>query len=463
MTKSVINKFDSIIKEQFILNLSEFATQNLDDLRIGVAVSGGADSVSLLVSLCHIFNPKKNPLYVITVNHFIRPEEETCGDVIFVKELCDSLKNEGYNLELKIIDLKKGEVENLAKERKCGIEEAARFVRYSWFEKFIDEKKLDCLCLAHNKNDQMETLLMRFLQGSFGESLNGIKQLREKYFRPLLVIEREEIEKYLNEQKILWRTDNTNFDTNYLRNKIRHKLVPLLDEEFEGWKSALQNGAEKSSFDAEIIEKRRQKVEIIREENCVKIPFDEFNFLLYGEKIRELICALNLLGCDKRIPYGFLKDVINSAQKNEVKKSFCKKFLDVEIRIQNENLFVKKADYSYTDVHFFAIIENEGKFDFPFGEIDVVRKDDFGTIFINGKKIDSDFKFPFCIHNLRLDDEIENSEGKLKKIADIFSDWHVSEENKSLIPIIQELETEEQRNICISAEFLGYKNWIVRK
>ena len=463
MTKSVVNEFDSIVKEQFVLNLPEFSTKKIDDLKIGVAVSGGADSVSLLISLCHIFNSKKNPLNVITVNHFIRPEEETCGDVFFVKELCNSLKKEGFNLELKIIDLEKGEIENLAKKRKCGIEEAARFVRYSWFEKFICQKNLDCLCLAHNKNDQMETLLMRFLQGSSGEALSGIKQLREKYFRPLLVIEREEIEKYLNEQKIDWRTDKTNFDTNYLRNKIRHKLVPLLNEEFAGWKTALQNGVEKSSFDSEIIEKRRKKVEFIREKNCVKIPLEEFDSLLFGEKVRELINAANLLGCDKRIPYGFLKDVINSAKKMEVKYSFCKKFLDVEIKIQNKNLFVKKADNSYTDVHFFAIIENEGNYDFPFGELNVVRKDDFGIIFVNGKNVDSDFVFPFCVHNLRLNDEIENSEGKLKKIADIFSDWHVTEEDRALIPIFQELQTEEQRNICIIAEFLGYKNWIVSK
>jgi tRNA(Ile)-lysidine synthase len=463
MTKSVVNEFDSIVKEQFVLNLPEFSTKKIDDLKIGVAVSGGADSVSLLISLCHIFNSKKNPLNVITVNHFIRPEEETCGDVFFVKELCNSLKNEGYNLELKIIDLEKGEIENLAKKRKCGIEEAARFVRYSWFEKFICQKNLDCLCLAHNKNDQMETLLMRFLQGSSGEALSGIKQLREKYFRPLLVIEREEIEKYLNEQKIDWRTDKTNFDTNYLRNKIRHKLVPLLDEEFAGWKTALQNGVEKSSFDSEIIEKRRKKVEFIMGKNCVKIPLEEFDSLLFGEKVRELINAANLLGCDKRIPFGFLKDVINSAKKMEVKNSFCKKFLDVEIKIQNKNLFVKKADNSYTDVHFFAIIENEGNYDFPFGELNVVRKDDLGTIFVNGKNVDSDFKFPFCVHNLRLNDEIENSEGNLKKIADIFSDWHVTEEDRILIPIFQELQTEEQRNICIIADFLGYKNWIVSK
>ncbi len=463
MTKSVVNEFDSIVKEQFVLNLPEFSTKKIDDLKIGVAVSGGADSVSLLISLCHIFNSKKNPLNVITVNHFIRPEEETCGDVFFVKELCNSLKNEGYNLELKIIDLEKGEIENLAKKRKCGIEEAARFVRYSWFEKFICERNLDCLCLAHNKNDQMETLLMRFLQGSSGEALSGIKQLREKYFRPLLVIEREEIEKYLNEQKIDWRTDKTNFDTNYLRNKIRHKLVPLLEQEFAGWKTALQNGVEKSSFDSEIIEKRRKKVEFIMEKNCVKIPLEEFDSLLFGEKVRELINAANLLGCDKRIPYGFLKDVINSAKKMEVKNSFCKKFLNVEIKIQNKNLFVKKADNSYTDVHFFAIIENEGNYDFPFGEMKVVRKDDLGTIFVNGKNVDSDFEFPFCVHNLRLNDEIENSEGKLKKIADIFSDWHVTEEDRALIPIFQELQTEEQRNICIIADFLGYKNWIVRK
>ena len=194
---------------------------------LGAAVSGGADSVSLLVALCNLCKSYSIPLKIITVNHYIRRESETCGDVEFVKQLCESLKNQEYDVELAVCELQKGQVAALADEKQIGIEAAARELRYKAFENFIAEKKLACLCLAHNKNDQLETLLMRFLQGAGTEARGGIPLVRGKYVRPLLGIERAQIEEYLNQKNIAWRNDSTNNDTAYLRNRIRAELVPL--------------------------------------------------------------------------------------------------------------------------------------------------------------------------------------------------------------------------------------------
>ena len=168
------------------INLNQVAS---DGGSLGVAVSGGADSVSLLVSLCNLCKPCSVPLKVITVNHYIRQESETCGDVEYVKQLCQSLKDQCYDVSLTITELKKGQVASFADEKSIGIEAAARELRYEAFEKFIEQNNLTCLCLAHNKNDQLETLLMRFLQGAGTDSAAGIPQVRGKYIRPLLDIE----------------------------------------------------------------------------------------------------------------------------------------------------------------------------------------------------------------------------------------------------------------------------------
>ena len=110
---------------------------------IGAAVSGGADSVSLLVSLCALCKPLSIPVKVITVNHYIRQESETCGDVEYVRQLCQSLCQEDYDVELTVCELEKGQVGSLADKKEIGIEAAARELRYEAFEKFIEEKKTE--------------------------------------------------------------------------------------------------------------------------------------------------------------------------------------------------------------------------------------------------------------------------------------------------------------------------------
>ena len=171
---------------------------------VGVAVSGGADSIALLLVMSEIVSP----LYVITVNHNIRPAEESGGDAEYVMSLCQRLeKDSGLKICCKLAELKPGAVAAEAEKRGRGSEDAARSLRYDAFEKYICHNQLDCLCLAHNRNDQLETILMRFLQGASFDSAAGIKARRGPYIRPLLNISRSEIESYLTGQGISWRTD----------------------------------------------------------------------------------------------------------------------------------------------------------------------------------------------------------------------------------------------------------------
>ena len=432
--------------------------------KIGAAVSGGADSVSLLISLCNIISEYKLPLYVITVNHNIRPAEESAGDVQYVSELCKKLQEERkIQIFCKVVELKKGLVQSEAQKRGGGIEDAARVLRYKAFEEFIADNSLDALCLAHNKNDQLETVLMRFLQGASLDSAGGIKERRGNFIRPLLNITRSEIEDYLNSQNISWRTDKTNFETDYLRNKIRLKLVPFLNENFEGWQKAVLSGAQKASEDSQVIQSLLSTIPLTENaDGGVQLSLDDFMAAPDSIKYRILLDACNKAGETSRIPHQFLKDVISALD-----TTFIKHFGTIDIIKEKNQLFVKKHSECNTDLVFSAIIEKTGIYEFPFGTLNVFnyreqeRKTLVSVCAENGEVVDG-VSLPFCVRNISPGDTVMCADGSEKKVSDILSDWHVETSKKSLVPVIQLLDEKSQRIKAVLAGFLGYKDWIVK-
>lgn len=452
------------------INLEEIKLQHKT---VAAAVSGGADSVSMLVSLCVILKSFEIPLKVITVNHFIRPDEETCGDADFVLKLCSDLKGSGFSVEAELYELEKGQVASFAGKNGYSIEEAARMLRYDLFEKFIQKENAAVLCLAHNKNDQMETVLMRFLQGADCDSSSGIPLVRENFIRPLLNINRSEIELYLREKNLTWRIDSTNSDNNYLRNRIRNLLVPFLNENFSGWQNSVETGIEKSLLDKEIIEQNLQAfpVKLDYEKKEALIKKSDFNQVPDGLKNRVLVKAMNFAGEERRIPLGFLKDVIDSEMKSGENHEFKKIFDDVEIDVKKEELLVKKACKTETETYFSVIIgkDSPGNGSFIFGNTDFTyEKNPEGIKFVteeseNGGKSEYLIKcsFPLRVRSYCAGDEVYDSTGHLKKINEIFSSWHIPEEKRSLIPLVEELG-KENGIICILGSFLGFKDWIVK-
>ncbi|MBP5518997.1 MAG: tRNA lysidine(34) synthetase TilS [Treponema sp.] len=486
--------------------------------RLGVAVSGGADSVSLLLSLSEIlFELKKKTLecgeekscgshdvstpsskntgsqaaaasftlYVISVNHNIRPAEESGGDADFVFEVCENLRRRGLDVVCNVVELERGAVDAYAKERGCGTEAAARDLRYAAFERFIAEQNLGFLCLAHNRNDQLETLLMRFLQGSTAEAAAGIKARRGLYIRPLLCVERSEIEAYVASRGFSWRTDKTNYETDYLRNKIRLNLVPFLNQEFPFWQTGVLSGAEKSYEDSLVIQKFVEDFPLFVSKNPetssieVKIPLESFISSPAAIQRRVLLSACNKIGETSRIPNHFLSDVINclndsfsNSSDSDFSKSlktlsFSKHFASVDIIIEKNNLFVKKHKQNNTDCVFFDIIEESGNFSFPFGNLNVFNlRESKGekkvSVCISEISIADDISLPFCVRSVQPGDLILCADGSEKKVSDILSDWHIESEKKLLVPVIQLLGETNQPIKAVLARFLGYKDWIVK-
>jgi tRNA(Ile)-lysidine synthase len=192
--------------------------------RVLVAVSGGPDSVALLAILHKLAPELGVSLVVAHLNHGLRPEAD--AEEQFVRELCLSMglpmeSGRAYILEL-------------SRSQGRSVEDMARAVRYSFLDEAADRVHADRIALGHHLHDQAETVLMNLLRGSGPEGLKGMTPVRNRrYIRPLLHTSRGEIREFLAGEGLSFVVDHSNEDPKYLRNRIRHELLPLLDRQFK--------------------------------------------------------------------------------------------------------------------------------------------------------------------------------------------------------------------------------------
>jgi tRNA(Ile)-lysidine synthase len=192
--------------------------------RVGVAVSGGADSVALVRLLLELRGELGLVLSVAHFHHGIRGAEAD-ADAEFVAGLAKS-----YKLGLHSGN---GDVPAHARARRASVETAARELRYQFFAKLLESGAVDRIATGHTLDDQAETVLMKTLRGAGTRGLAGIyPSLHSGMVRPLLGVRRRELEEYLRGLGQEWREDSTNRDRQHLRNRVRHELVPLLEREF---------------------------------------------------------------------------------------------------------------------------------------------------------------------------------------------------------------------------------------
>lgn len=187
--------------------------------RIVVGVSGGADSVCLLMVLWELGKEKDIQLYGVHVNHLLRQEAQEEED--YVKELCD-------RLGIPFRSFRK-DVAAYAKEMSCSLEEAGRHYRYQCFEQVCEEEHCQKIAVAHHQNDRAETLLFHLVRGTGMKGLGSIPAVRGNVIRPLLYVSREQIEAYLQEKQIHYYIDASNQSEAYSRNVIRNRVIPQLE------------------------------------------------------------------------------------------------------------------------------------------------------------------------------------------------------------------------------------------
>jgi tRNA(Ile)-lysidine synthase len=233
-----------------IQRISNHINSNLPFLKgkkLLVAISGGIDSVALTYLLSKLD-------FTISLAHcnFNLRGKESDLDEDFVNKL-------GNKLEIPVFTIQFN-TEVFAKENKQSTQIAARSLRYSWFEKLEKEHSFDYVLTAHHADDNLETFLINLTRGSGLDGLTGIPEINGRIVRPLLRFSRKEILTFVKENKIEWREDKSNAQTKYIRNKIRHKVVPFLKEINPSLLNTFAKTAEYLKESQHILEDRIKKV-----------------------------------------------------------------------------------------------------------------------------------------------------------------------------------------------------------
>ncbi len=196
--------------------LEELTKQNLENPHFLLAVSGGKDSMALL----HLMLEAGFKISVAHLDHGIR--ENSSLDAEFVQEVCANLEIPFFSERVNIPEI--------AAKRKWGLEEAARNIRYSFLTRVAKKINSNFILTAHHLEDNAETILMQLFRGTARSP--GISAKHDRILRPLLEISKTKLEHYLLERGLIWREDSSNTDTKYIRNWVRHELMPKLLERY---------------------------------------------------------------------------------------------------------------------------------------------------------------------------------------------------------------------------------------
>lgn len=261
-------------------------------------------------------------------------------DEEYVKEYCKK-----YNIELFI---KHAEIKKIANINKKGIEETGRKVRYDFFEDVMKNTNSNKIAIAHNSNDNAETMIMNLLRGSGVSGLKGIEPKRDnKYIRPLIKCSREEIEEYCKLNNIEPRIDETNFENEYTRNKIRNICIPYIKKEFN---PNIINTLNRLS---DTIREEDEYVSLKVEETFKNILEEELegqivlNLKKYLElekviKKRIIIYAINrILGNSKDLQKINIEDIVEMCEKN-IGNKFIMPNKNVKVMLKNKKIYFIK-------------------------------------------------------------------------------------------------------------------------
>ena len=302
------------MKEKVLNTITENKLIDEGD-KILAAVSGGPDSIAMLDVLLKIRNENliKFDIIVAHVNHMIRVE--ATDDEQFVENYCK--KNE-IKCFVKRIDVPK-----YANNKKIGHEEAGRILRYEFFDEIMQKEKANKVAIAHNKNDKIETMIMNMLRGTGISGLKGIEAERDnKYIRPIIDIERDEIEEYCSENQLDPRIDKTNFINDCTRNKIRNIVIPYIKKEFnpniiKTMDRLSKVITEEDKYMQKITEKIYNEIKIFEDEKKIILNLKDFN--KKEEIVRKRIIMYSIercLGNLQNIEKVNIEDIIKLCSNN---------------------------------------------------------------------------------------------------------------------------------------------------
>lgn len=319
--------------------------------KIIVAVSGGLDSMVLLQFLQQL----DIDIVVAHCNFKLR-NEESDADEVFVKESVSALKN--ARVQIETISF---ETEKYAQEHKISIQEAARDLRYEWFEVLRKKHQADWIATAHHLNDNTETLIYNLTKGTGIKGLRGMLPKNGKIIRPLLEISRNEIEQFAQENNIAFREDSSNSSLKYKRNFIRNKVVPDLETINPNFEKTQRNHFQRfldiELFYTEMVAK--YKKELFEKKND-----DYFLSILKLQKIKGyktlLFEMLNTYGFN----FNQVEDILESLNHTESKVIYAEQY-----RVLKTRKHLVLSDLSIEKQNFFEINEKTTAVKLPNNEL----------------------------------------------------------------------------------------------
>ena len=394
--------------------------------KIIVGLSGGADSVALLHVLCNMKEAFRWEITAVHIHHGLRGEEAD-RDARFAEEFCRKL---GVPCIVKRYD-----VQAEAEKRGMGEEETGRLLRYAAFQELAGEDGF--IAVAHHRKDQAETLLMRLCRGTGLKGLGGMAPVRENICRPLLFCSREEIEQYCKEHGLAWREDASNQEEKYTRNKLRLKVLPVLEEVNPKAVEHISETAELLALDEDFLE---QQASACYEDAKMDAPAGEVH--LNRTKLQEMHPAMKKRALRKAMAEFLSADVsqvqiqaLEDLLENETGKS--RDFLG-GIRVENQyDSMVFSLEKEKTEGYCYALPVGE--------EIFVSEKNMTVMAWLSEKyEVDSEdtkcFDFDkvsgklFC-RTRKTGDFIALKNGR-KKIKDLFIDEKVPRNERETLPLI---------------------------
>lgn len=380
--------------------------------RILVGLSGGADSVYLLRALLYIKDDYNLYISCAHINHGIR--ETALRDEDFVKNLCDK-----FDVPLYINHINMNE---LAAKYKITSEEAGRKARYDFFNSI---ENIDKIALAHNLDDNAETVLFRIIRGTGLQGLTGIPISRDKIIRPILNTNRLTIENELKSMGQEYMIDETNLSNDYTRNKIRNLLIPLIESEFNSkFKDALIRLRNNSLDSIEIIDNIELNFKIEKSlsvDKLLELSRPE-RYLIYRKYLEKYYSNVDL----SMVHFEAIDSLIYLKNNSGVDLASNLRFVRY-----NDELSILKDTYKK------GIILKE-----TFLKMGI-NKTDFGIFYISDKETENSFTLPkYFIDYLKVrsrkpgDRFIPKGFNGTKKLKDFFNDIKVPPFKRDFVPII---------------------------
>lgn len=400
----IILKYNYLIKN-FEIHINQ-KLSFLKKSKILIAISGGIDSV-VLTHLCHQL---KLNIALAHCNFNLRAEESN-ADEHFVLQLANQLGLEVFTQRFNTTAY--------AKDKKLSIQMAARELRYTWFEELANQLQFNYILTAHHADDNLETFLINFTRGTGLEGLTGIPEVNDKFVRPLLPFSSEEIAAYAKENSINWREDSSNKSVKYLRNKLRHEVIPILKEINPSLLQSFESTLSNLKDTADIVEESTNAVlkRAVIANNDYYIVFKVSEFKKVNNPKAYLYEVFKIFG------FTEWQDVLNLLDAETGKQVFSATHRLIKNRDQLL-LSEKQAE----DYKIISISEHDKQIKTPFGEIlfnqvDAVSGKEKNIIFVDKSIIE----FPLTIRKYKESDIFYpfGMQGK-KKVSKYFKDEKLS-------------------------------------